>query len=355
MNRDRRSAAGRRRWRSLVRNPWLIQFVVAAILLGLAAWQINFAKLGDAFAHAHFGWLALAAGVYISSRAVHAVEWRITLTKVGRAPLSGLFGALLIGSLVNAIVPASAGEVVKIQVVANRYGLPRTGLVAGRGAEAIVNAAIMTIFIVTSFALPSVGYGSRDLLWLLAAATALVFGGAVLASRTLPESFPSWRWLRRLPHRLHGALERHWPRFSEGLEIIRRPRLLTIAILLNLFGWAVDLLIYWAYGEAFGLDLPLAAYLSVTVVVALITVFPITFGNIGTYELAILSVLALYAVSPERSLAYAAGTHIFGTVLNIGLGLMAMWLMGVQPHEVFRVRQPAPEDTTVGAAPKADA
>jgi len=348
---DAPAARGRR---TILRNPWLIQIAVAAVLLGLAAWQINFAKLGESFAHAHYGWLALAAGVYVSSRVVHAIEWRITLTKVGRVPLGGLFGALLVGTLVNAVVPASAGEVVKIQVIANRYGLPRTGLVAGRGAEAIVNAAIMTIFILTSFALPSVGYGSQELLWLLAAAAALVFGGAVLASRTLPESFPSWRWLTRLPRGLHDVLERHWPRFADGLEMIRRPHLLTIEILLNLFGWGVDVLIFWAYGEAFGLDLPLAAYLSVTVVIALITVFPITFGNIGTYEIAILSVLSLYAVSPERALAYAAGTHIFGTVLNIGLGLIAMWLMGLQPRDVFRLRGSAPADT-VETASKPDA
>ena len=136
--------------------------------------------------------------------------------------------------------------------------------------------------------------------------------------------------------------------------MIRRPHLLTIEILLNLFGWGVDVLIFWAYGEAFGLDLPLAAYLSVTVVIALITVFPITFGNIGTYEIAILSVLSLYAVSPERALAYAAGTHIFGTVLNIGLGLIAMWLMGLQPRDVFRLRGSAPAEA-VETASKPDA
>ena len=343
------------RARALIRNPLLVQIAVAAVLLGLAAWQIDFEKLGESFAHAHYQWLALATGVYVSSRAIHAVEWRITLTKVGHAPFGGLFGALLIGTLVNAVVPASAGEVVKIQLIANRYGLPRTGLVTGRGAEAIVNAAIMTIFILTSFALPSVGYGSRELLWLLAAATALVFGGALMASRVLPESFPSWRWLVRLPRGTYGVLERHWPRFSEGLEMIRRPRLLIIEILLNLFGWGVDVLIFWAYGEAFGLDLPLAAYLSVTVVIALITVFPITFGNIGTYEIAILSVLSLYAVSPEQALAYAAGTHIFSTVLNIGLGLIAMWLMGVQPRDVFRLRRPAPNGAAIEAAPRRDA
>jgi uncharacterized protein (TIRG00374 family) len=344
----------RARTRPLLSGKLLVQLALAAVLIGLAAWQIDFRKLGDSFANANYAWLAVATSVYVVSRIVHAFEWRITLTRVGHVPIGGLFGALLIGTLVNAVVPASAGEVVKIQLIANRYGLPRAGLVAGRGAEAIVNAAIMTIFILTSFALPSVGYGSGELLWLLAAASMAVFGAAVVASRTLPETFPSWQWLRIAPHSVYAALEAHWPRFADGLEAIRRPRLLAIQILLNLFGWGVDLLIFWAYGEAFGLPIPFAAYLSVTVVIALITVFPITFGNVGTYEIAILSVLSLYAVSPERALAYAAGTHIFSTVLNIGLGVIAMWAMGVQPHEVFRLRRRAPNGAASMTAPRRD-
>jgi len=179
----------------------------------------------------------------------------------------------------------------------------------------------------------------------------LTFAGAVVASRALPAALPQWRLLTRLPHRLRDSLDRQWPRFREGLEVIRRPRLLLVAVLLNLFGWAVDLLIYWSYGQAFHLHLPLAAYLSVTVVVALITIFPITFGNVGTYELAVLSVLALYSVPSHDALAYAVGTHVFGTVFNIGLGILAMWLMGVQPGDVFRLRPSAPPDAAADAGP----
>jgi hypothetical protein len=66
---------------------------------------------------------------------------------------------MLIGTLVNAVIPASAGDVAKVQIVANRYGLSRTGLITGRGAESIVDALIMVMFIAISFALPE---GGRD-------------------------------------------------------------------------------------------------------------------------------------------------------------------------------------------------
>lgn len=335
------------RMRRLLRNPWLIQLAVAVALLALAAWQVNLRALGRSFAEARYGWLILALTVYLASRTIHAMEWRITLSKVGRVPLSGLFGVLLIGTLVNAVVPGNAGDVVKVQLVANRYGLPRTGLVASRGAEAIINAAIMVIFIMVSFALPGVGFASPDLLWLLAAATALVFVLAVFASRAMPPTLPRWRLLTRLPYRARDVLERYWPRVREGLEVIRRPRLLAIEILLNIVGWCIDVFIFWSYGQAFHLHVPLTAYVSVAVIVAFLTTIPVTFGNIGTYEVALLGVLSLYQVSSHEALAYAAGTHVFSTVFNIAIGLVAMWSMGVQPRDIFRLRrssaaEPAP-------------
>lgn len=127
---------------------------------------------------------------------------------------------------------------------------------------------------------------------------------------------------------------------TKGLEVIRRPRLLAVELAFNLFGWLLDILIFWAFGRAFNLHLPVAAYVSVTVVIGLITIFPITFGNVGTFELAVVGALSLYGVSSPDALAYAVGTHLFSTLFNLGLGVVAMLFMRMRPGEVFRLRTP---------------
>jgi uncharacterized membrane protein YbhN (UPF0104 family) len=228
---------------------------------------------------------------------------------------------------VNAGVPASAGDVVKIQIVANRYGLPRAGLVAGRGAEAIVNAVLIVVFVLVALLLPHGVLASSNLTWVLAAATVAFLGVSVGVARSLPEATPNWAVVSWLPRRLREGVDQHWPRVHEGFEVIRRPGLLALALAFNLFGWMVDILISWAFGRAFNLHVPLAAYVSVTVVIGLITIFPITFGNVGTFELAIVSTLALYGVSGDLALGYAVGTHLFTTVFNVALGVAAMLSM----------------------------
>jgi uncharacterized protein (TIRG00374 family) len=331
------------RWRRFshavaTKRGWLIQLALFAGLFGLILWRIDLREVGDAFVGVSYLWLIGALGIYVCSRLIHAVEWQITLARVGNPPFLGLFGILLIGTLVNAVVPASAGDVVKIQLVANRYRLPRVGLVAGRGAEAIVNALIMVFFIAASFALPGAAFGSKTLLWVVAIATILLFAAAIGVSRILSNTPPRWRLLGRLPRRVRSEIDLHWPRVHEGFEVIRNMRLLTIAVVLNFVGWALDILILWAYGRVFHLDVPFAAYVSLSVVIALITIFPITFGNVGTYEFALLGALALYSVPAHNALAYSIGTHLFSTLFNIALGLIAMVALRVRPGELFRLR-----------------
>lgn len=342
---SRRGSIGR-----IARSPWTFQIVIAAVLLALAAWQVDGGDLLHAFNHAAYGWLVVALAIYFLSRAVHTIEWQITLTKVGRAPFLGLFGATLIGTLVNAVIPASAGEAVKIQIVANRYGLSRTGVITGRGAESLVNALIMVMFIAISFTLPAAGVASGSVLLLIAGGAIAAFTFAAVSSNLMPAQYPDWRVFRLLPSRLQAPIRKRWPRFYEGLELIRNPRLLLIAFILNIFGWLVDLAIIWSYGQAFQLDVSIGAYLSVTVAVAIITVFPITFGNIGTFEFALLHVLRLYGVSGEQALAFAVGMHLVSTVVNIGLGLIAMGLMGIRPGELLRLDSSAVKATDEAAS-----
>ena len=333
----------------IVRSAWTFQIAFAAVLLALAAWQVDLGDLLHTFNHAAYGWLAVALIIYFISRVVHTIEWQITLTKVGHAPFGGLLGATLIGTLVNAIIPASAGEAAKVQVVANRYGLSRTGVITGRGAESLVNALIMVMFIAISFALPAAGVASGGVLLLMAGGSIAAFAFAAISSNLMPKIYPDWRVFKLLPSALQRAMRTRWPHFHEGLELIRNPRLLLIAFALNIFGWLVDVAIIWAYGQAFHLDVSIGAYLSVTVAVAIITVFPITFGNVGTFEFALLRVLRLYGVPGEQALAFAVGMHVISTAFNIGLGLVAMWMMGIRPGELLRLQSNAEKDSDSGA------
>jgi uncharacterized protein (TIRG00374 family) len=161
--------------------------------------------------------------------------------------------------------------------------------------------------------------------------------GAVMVSRILPASMPH-SFGCRLPSRVHDFAAQHWPRFYDGLEVIRRPKLLASLVLMNFLGWVLDIAIYYAYGHAFNLDIPLSGYITITVALALVTSVPLTFGNIGTWELALVAVLDLFGVPVEKALAFAGGAHLAVSVFNIVLGILATAAMRVAFTDVLRLR-----------------
>jgi uncharacterized membrane protein YbhN (UPF0104 family) len=190
------------------------------------------------------------------------------------------------------------------------------------------------------------------LAWILIAVAVGIFIATVIASRLAPKQMPRWGVLGVLPKRAVDFLREHWPRIHEGFEVVRNPRLLGQAVGLNLVGWAEDIFILWLFGQAFQLDVPFGAYVSLSVAVAVVTTFPITIGNIGTYELLLVSVLVVYGVSSTEALGFALGTHVITAVFNVGLGLAAMWAMRLRPGDVFRMSPEGRERERIRAAAK---
>jgi uncharacterized membrane protein YbhN (UPF0104 family) len=182
------------------------------------------------------------------------------------------------------------------------------------------------------------------------AAVSLTFCGALIAIAVfMPKEQPRWSWLKRLPSGVEAFVHAQWPRIYSGFEAVRRPRMLSTLLALNTVGWLFEIAMYWAYGHAFNLDVPIGAYVSVAVAVALVTTFPITFGNVGSWEVALIAALSIYGVPADEALAYAVGSHVFVALFNISLGLISMLLLGLRPGDLFQLKGP-PERVTPAAS-----
>ena len=61
--------------------------------------------------------------------------------------------------------------------------------------------------------------------------------------------------------------------------------------------------------------------------------------------------LRLYGVPGEQALAFAVGMHVISTAFNVGLGMIAMWMMGIRPGELLRLHSNAAKggETAPGA------
>jgi uncharacterized protein (TIRG00374 family) len=142
-----------------------------------------------------------------------------------------------------------------------------------------------------------------------------------------------------MPDVAEQALRDAWPRLRDGIETLRNERLLAVVVALTVVGYLIEVVLFWAFGQAFGLGLAFTAYVGVTVAVSFVRTFPITFQNIGTYEVVLLGLLAREGASADDAFAYAVATRIFISLSITAMGLLAMWLMRLSPRDVFALRR----------------
>jgi uncharacterized membrane protein YbhN (UPF0104 family) len=97
--------------------------------------------------------------------------------------------------------------------------------------------------------------------------------------------------------------------------------------------------VFWLFGQAFGLDLPFSAYLVIMIGANMVVSLPLTPTSIGVYEVAVQEVVALFGVDRTLAAGYAIGTHVFISIW-IGLtGLVAIWLLNLRFEDVFYLRR----------------
>lgn len=331
----------------LLRSPWALQLVATAAFIGLVVWRVDVAEVAEPLSQANYGWAVLAIIVSTSTKVIDTIRWQVYLARVGRVPFLGLLGAFVIGNFGNNVLPMRAGDIAKIQILANRYRLSRAGLASSVFVvESVLDGVTFLILLLIGLALLDVGFVQPLLLWSLAVSAGGGFVAATLVSRFFPRQLPEWRPLRLIPARFRESLGESWPKFLDGLETMRNYRLLARAAVLNFAGWLSQVLMFWIFGLAFGLELSFASYVVIMIAANLVAAFPITFQNLGTYEVVLLEIMVVWGVAREEAFAYAVATHMLTNLWVVVLGLLALWLMRVRPREVFAIRQPAEEGAT---------
>jgi hypothetical protein len=322
------------------RRLWF-QLAFVFLFLGLLAWRVNLGEALRTFAEVNYAWVVAALAIFTLSKLIHALRWRILLGRIPGLPLSGLFGSYLISNMVNNLMPVRAGDLVRIQVPAQRYNIPRAELTATViVVETLLDAATFVLLLVIGLSLQDVPGLRVSVLWGFAALVGMGLLAAALAARIrLPADFGQGRWARHLPRWLRDQAAVLIPPFVDGLAALRDVRLAAQAMLISFPAWLIEVVVFWLFGRAFGLDLPFSAYLVIMIAANLVVSLPIAPTSIGIYEVAVQEVVALFGVDRTLAAGYAIGTHVFISIW-IGLtGLVAIWMLNIRFEDVFYLRQ----------------
>ncbi len=315
----------------------IVRTAASLALLGILIWRIDFGSAAHAIRAANYVYVVPALCLFGLAKLLVTQRWRLMMSTFADLPLKPLFGILLVSNLANNVVPARIGDIIRVQVPAQRYGVSRARLAATVFAtESLLDGLAFAVLGLIGLALINLHGFPTSIFW---GVLGLVAGGLIavvpIAHLRLQDGWQCRGVLARLPDRAQHAVETSVPHFIEGLAVFRESRLAAQAIALSFAIWLLEVAMFALFGLAFGIHLSMPAWMLIMVAANLVSAVPITPSNIGTYEVAVTELVKALGVNAGDAVALAIATHIFNILWVTAAGSIAMWALGISLEDVF--------------------
>jgi phosphatidyl-myo-inositol alpha-mannosyltransferase len=302
--------SGRRRLARVARRAVLAGGALAGAGLAVLALQrIGIESIGQAIVAATPVWVLVAFALMCASMLVRAEAWHAILraalpgTRVRRRDAAR---ATMIGVLMSATLPARLGEPSRALIVARRVGRVRDRFPIVLGtlvSQTLLNILALVVLGAVMFQTVGLFKGNEDALVIATIAPVVLLAIVISAPWLLRRGKPSrFQRVQQAAAVVRGAMLR----VRSGLQVFRKPKLGSWALVMQLGAWAVQWLACYALLVALGLDdrAGLGAAAAVLFAVNVTAALPATPSNLGVFQAACVAVLSAYGVSKANALAY---------------------------------------------------
>jgi len=310
---------------------------ISVVCLWLAFRDVPFSQVMAVFSQADYRFVALALVLVLVSPLVRAVRWRL-LYHPDQKGLSYLRLAkvLLIGQMLNIVVPARLGEVARIYFMGQTESRSRArtlGTIAVEKWLDILMLLLLVLLVPIFVSLPPWFRDSRPSLAVLAVAflalaLILSYGKDRLltlvesASRFLPEGW------RTKVHRATGLA-------LSSLDVLRSPWVGLKLQGWSLLIWVLSISVNYTVFLALGLPLPFAAAVFLVVVLEVGVAVPSVPGKLGIFHYLCTLALGVFGLEKGAALGYAVLLYfvVFGPPSLLG-ALLLWWESVHRPPSV---------------------
>ncbi len=238
-----------------------------------------------------------------------AYRWKVMVGSFGPIRFWNAFWSLRLSFFVNASLPARLGEPFRVWYL-NRVTHISPGRIVGlMGAERLVDFIVLCSFVYVS----ALVLGMRGTL--PPTSTLLGVSLAVLATFFVLTKLP-----KASKHRSLNLILQLRAKIFEGIASLKKPSILATAVPMSMAGWILEALILVVF--SYGLGSPLSIFKAFMIVAAVNVAIavPSTPGNIGTFQIGAMTMMAFLGVPKTQSLSLAILYHLIQLVPTIVIG-----------------------------------
>jgi glycosyltransferase 2 family protein len=255
----------------------IIQALVSLVALAAVVWWATKQEAPELPSGAEaIAWLVGALVIYAVATLVRGERWHriLQITDV-RARRRDCYGLTCVGYMGNNVLPARAGEVLRVVLLAPRTGATKRAVAGSIVAERLLDViALAVIFVVTVYGVLSVSVLPTDRPRLMAA----MLAGAVLALGVVI-------WILRSHHVFERIRDWLRPLADAPRALLSRQGVLLLAATFVL--WAFEASVYLAVARSVDLEISVSGALYLVALTNFVAALPAAPGSIGTFDAAV--------------------------------------------------------------------
>jgi uncharacterized protein (TIRG00374 family) len=339
---------------------YLLSIFLTLFFLYFAFRNTDFVRLWEELRSANYWWVLAMFPVLMLSHMFRAWRWEYLLRPVKQGiRYRNLFSALMVGYMMNNILPARAGELVRPYAINKLEGVSRSTAFGTVFVERIFDVVSFMIVIAL---IPLVYSGpltqafpwlEETGIWITIVAFAFLAGFTFLMMRRDIVMRILGAVTKRLPPAKAQLVEHVTHAFLDAFLFLKEPRSYFVIGILSVAVWGLYIVMmylpFYAFGltERYGLDLGSAM---VVQAIGSIGIFIPTPGGTGPYHLFTIQTLTrLYGVDDELARSYATVTHAVGYIGVTAVGVV--YFLRDRLHMADVMKQNLAAETSDGPVP----
>ncbi|MBK7091597.1 MAG: flippase-like domain-containing protein [bacterium] len=296
---------------------------VAIGLLFLSFYKVNLRELWTSIAQLNYLYLLASFGAAVPMNWAKGMRWRALIREVKPVSKTRMFALFHVGQMINLSLPALTGQAGRIVMLSKAEGLSKTLCFTTVAMEVLFDGISLIVLVYLAsfiFAFP-VWLRQAEIYAAIGIGVFLCVAFLVWRNKRALEYFGKTRIKRRFPN-LYTKLQKWTQSMISGLTSLKSGRGILEVSYYSILVWLFHVLVAVTLILAFKLDIPAWAGVVVVIINSFLLMIPISPGNIGSFQIIVISVLhELFKVPRAEAAAFSLVLHFMDIVPVFVIGI----------------------------------
>jgi uncharacterized protein (TIRG00374 family) len=340
----------------------ILGVLLSIILLWFLFRNTDWRVLVTVLRQVNVGWLLLALCLAFGSSLARVQRWSYVVRAAQPATFRSMFSATQIGLLVNLLIPARLGDLVRGYILSSLAKISFTRSLTLVALDRVNDIfALVTVLLIALFSFPSdvdiefaagafgnvepfevsssliqpVAVSLIGALFLVIVVLVFLYFRQDIILRLLT------RFLEPLSSRVAAWLRTMFLNFAAGMHIFRSGTQMTKSVLLSLVTWGLVALSLAAILKAFHLEFPWYGPFLMLAMLGVFTAVTVTPGLVGQYHVPVIAslLMILPGMNINEAKAVAIVAHLLALLPPVVLGVYSMMSEQLHIHDLIPERR----------------